>query len=555
MFWLKVLLLTSAFASPVVLCSDEAWGEADTENWVDPGNMFDYDAGSKTMRKSTDEEVSKEATTTAQCQCEQEAGCGECKKDLASVNTAINKCQRELNDSKKLNHIPTDFWFFKQFISQLVQHFGSPWGSDDDVFYQMSIKVTRDDLKLLSGFSQGEKIRVQEAHGILSQMVLQVEQMNLSNNPSLRLSWREEVGHWALIALQVTGSVSAVLLIVWLGSTLRVSLVLFIRLTVMALLMTIPWTWWHLYLEEIAKRHSDVMKEVPLACRDVEVSWFRWLSSLYTIRTDECYEFQRNLLVDPMWDVPPTKAVAVTLTRFLMEPLEHIALGFKRFIVAMVTDVPVMLYFPLLLFSMFLLFLLLIFLSGYRVDILYLFSLSPGNDQRQRIRSLERENESLQRELAMTRNSMLPVASAGIQSLPVMQAESIPSLTENVNHIPENVKSQTEHVKPLMENVKAETEDVENVNSQTENVKPIMENEKSEAADVENVKPLTENVKHSTENLELASCLMSLVDNLGPSSEHTDPIVTERGDGTTEENIGLHQRTTAKTVTQSLDVC
>ncbi|ELT95159.1 hypothetical protein CAPTEDRAFT_80364, partial [Capitella teleta] len=79
-------------------------------------------------------------------------------------------------------------------------------------------------------------------------------------------------------------------------------------LMVMALLMTIPWTWWHLYLEEIAKRHAHVMKQVPVACKDAaEVSLFQWLSSLYTVRTDECFEFHRNLLVDPMWDVPPTK--------------------------------------------------------------------------------------------------------------------------------------------------------------------------------------------------------------------------------------------------------
>jgi hypothetical protein len=63
--------------------------------------------------------------------------------------------------------------------------------------------LTRGDLDLLKDFSRNTGVKVQEAHHVLTKMIAKIEQVNMKNDPSLRLSWREEAGHWAVIAIQV----------------------------------------------------------------------------------------------------------------------------------------------------------------------------------------------------------------------------------------------------------------------------------------------------------------------------------------------------------------
>lgn len=134
-----------------------------------------------------------------------------------------------------------------------------------------------------------------------------------------------------------------------------------------------------------------VMKDGPLTCGERAISWSNWFAALYTIRSDECFEFHRALLVDPLWDVPPTKAVAVTITRFLMEPLEHVSLGLKRFMLGLVTDVPITL-----------IFLIVIVISGYRVNFFHLASIAPTPTESTQLQALEdirNELESLRFEV------------------------------------------------------------------------------------------------------------------------------------------------------------
>jgi hypothetical protein len=69
--------------------------------------------------------------------------------------------------------------------------------------------------------------------------------------------------------------------------------------------------------------------------------------------------------------------VAVTLTKFIVEPFEHIGVGIKRFMLAMVEDVPFVLNPIFLVFGMTLIVLILIFISGYKINICHLIGLEP----------------------------------------------------------------------------------------------------------------------------------------------------------------------------------
>jgi hypothetical protein len=49
-----------------------------------------------------------------------------CEEDLEKARSSQQTCEQELHQAKEACKIPTDFWYFKQFISQLLNHMGSP---------------------------------------------------------------------------------------------------------------------------------------------------------------------------------------------------------------------------------------------------------------------------------------------------------------------------------------------------------------------------------------------------------------------------------------------
>ena len=73
-----------------------------------------------------------------------------------------------------------------------------------------------------------------------------------------------------------------------------------------------------------------------------------------------------------------SQALAVTVTKFAVEPLEHIGVAVRKFILAMLYDVPYTLYPFLLVFAMLLVLMVLLLSFGYRIKLFYLLGLEPA---------------------------------------------------------------------------------------------------------------------------------------------------------------------------------
>uniref|UniRef100_A0A5F8GMC0 Chloride channel CLIC-like protein 1 n=1 Tax=Monodelphis domestica TaxID=13616 RepID=A0A5F8GMC0_MONDO len=103
-----------------------------------------------------------------------------------------------------------------------------------------------------------------------------------------------------------------------------------------------------------AKHQAEVAKLEPLnnVCAE-KIDWvggvFEWLRSSWTFRDDPCQKYYELLLVNPIWLVPPTKALAVTFTNFVTEPLKHIGQGTGEFMRALMKEIPVLLHIPVLI--------------------------------------------------------------------------------------------------------------------------------------------------------------------------------------------------------------
>uniref|UniRef100_A0A4X2LEE2 Chloride channel CLIC-like protein 1 n=1 Tax=Vombatus ursinus TaxID=29139 RepID=A0A4X2LEE2_VOMUR len=102
-----------------------------------------------------------------------------------------------------------------------------------------------------------------------------------------------------------------------------------------------------------AKHQAEVAKLEPLnnVCAE-KMDWvgglFEWFRSSWTFRDDPCQKYYELLLVNPIWLVPPTKALAVTFTNFVTEPLKHIGQGAGEFLRALMKEIPVILHIPVL---------------------------------------------------------------------------------------------------------------------------------------------------------------------------------------------------------------
>lgn len=110
----------------------------------------------------------------------------------------------------------------------------------------------------------------------------------------------------------------------------------------------------YLYKLAFAQHQAEVAKLEPFnnVCAE-KMDWtgslWEWFRSSWTYKDDPCQKYYELLLVNPIWLVPPTKALAVTFTNFVTEPLKHIGKGTGEFIKALMKEIPVLLQIPVLI--------------------------------------------------------------------------------------------------------------------------------------------------------------------------------------------------------------
>ena len=65
--------------------------------------------------------------------------------------------------------------------------------------------------------------------------------------------------------------------------------------------------------KEIAKRHADVLRNMPDNCWSGHKSLWSFLTSWLWSQNSECVRYFESVEIDPLWEVPPTKVSAQLL--------------------------------------------------------------------------------------------------------------------------------------------------------------------------------------------------------------------------------------------------
>uniref|UniRef100_A0A3B3TQH4 Chloride channel CLIC-like protein 1 n=1 Tax=Poecilia latipinna TaxID=48699 RepID=A0A3B3TQH4_9TELE len=301
----------------LLLCylSLSARGQEADDDWLDPYDMLNYDSSTKTMKKPPEYE------------------CTESHLDCFT------------------------FPVFKRFLSRLlkeIQRLGVPTDSSD-VFYDAKIKLSKQAMTEIESLLDGEdRWRTGALDNAVSQILVDFKQHDYEG-----WKWRFEDSFGVEL-----DTVLKIMILVLIISTIICTqlwsavswLVQFRRMFAVSFFVSIIWNWFYLYQTAFAKHQNDIvqMENFNEKCTGVKkINWRdnlkEWFRTTWTLQDDPCKKYYEVLMVNPLLLVPPTKAISVTITTFITEPLKHFGQGISEFLRELLKDLPVTLQIPVLI--------------------------------------------------------------------------------------------------------------------------------------------------------------------------------------------------------------
>ncbi|KAM4806994.1 chloride channel CLIC-like protein 1 isoform X2 [Urocitellus parryii] len=279
-------------------------GYAHDDDWIDPTDMLNYDAASGTMRKSQVVKNSMSEKKDISPDLSYADEMSECYRRLDYLTHKIDECEKKKREDYESQSNPV----FRRYLNKILIEAGKlglPDENKDDMHYDAEIILKRQTLLEIQKFLSGEEWKPGALDDALSDILI-----NFKFHDFETWKWRFE-------------------------DSFGVD----------------PY---NVFMVAFAQHQAEVAKMAPSnnACTE-KMDWtgslWEWFRSSWTYKDDSCQKYYEILLVNPIWLVPPTKALAVTFTNFVTEPLKHIGKGTGEFIKALMKEIPVILQIPVLI--------------------------------------------------------------------------------------------------------------------------------------------------------------------------------------------------------------
>ncbi|XP_029590691.1 chloride channel CLIC-like protein 1 isoform X1 [Salmo trutta] len=336
-----------------------AQGQIDDEEWLDPHDMLNYDASSKTMRKPAQpaELNNYPNVPTKRREYSQDLD----QMEVRECNNKVEGLQREIEEyKKKITQVaqqPSSNPVFKRFLTKLlkeIEKVGLPTDLND-IHYDAKVKLSRQAVteirKLLEGM---DTWRTGALDNALSQILV-----DLKPHDYEAWRWHFEDTFGVEIDTVMKVSVWVLIIVVIICSELWSTVSWFVqfkRIFAICFLISLVWNWFYLYKIAFAEHQNKMVKMegVDAKCTGrKKIDWWDnlkdWYRGAMTLQDDPCKMYYEVLMVNPILLVPPTKAITMTITTFFTEPLKHIGQGISEFLRALLKDLPVTLQIPVLL--------------------------------------------------------------------------------------------------------------------------------------------------------------------------------------------------------------
>ncbi|XP_070343061.1 chloride channel CLIC-like protein 1 isoform X2 [Equus asinus] len=278
-------------------------GYAHDDDWIDPTDMLNYDATSGTMRKSQVKyDISEKKEISSDLSYADELS--ECYSKVDSLTHEIDECEKKKRKDYESQSNPV----FRRYLNKILietRKLGLPDENKGDMHYDAEIILKRQTLLEIQKFLNGEDWKPGALDDALSDILV-----NFKFHDFEAWKWRFKDAFGV--------------------DPYNVLMVAF------------------------AQHQAEVAKMKPLDNVCVEkMDWtgsiWEWFRSSWTYKDDPCQKYYELVLVNPILLVPPTKALAVTFTNFVTEPLKYIGKGSGEFIRALMKEIPVILHVPVLI--------------------------------------------------------------------------------------------------------------------------------------------------------------------------------------------------------------
>ncbi|XP_068599656.1 chloride channel CLIC-like protein 1 [Brachionichthys hirsutus] len=325
------------------------------DDWVDPYDMFNYDASSKTMRKPAEQTTYPDVPTKrreySQDSIEMEQTC---HRQVLDLQAQIEEQKKKI---KRISQQPTCTPVFKRFLSRLlkeIERVGLPSDSAD-VFYDAKIRLSRQSIAEIQTLLEGEESwRTGALDNAVSQILVG---LRAHDYEAWRWRFEDTFGVELDTLLKIGLFVMVMVVIICTQLWSKVSWFMqFSRLFALCFIVSVIWNWVYLYKIAFADHQKHMVKLDGVSEKCTGRKKIDWIDSLkevfrssFSLQDDPCKKYYEVLFVNPLLLVPPTKAISVTIVTVITEPLKHIGEGISDFIRALLKDLPVTLQIPVFL--------------------------------------------------------------------------------------------------------------------------------------------------------------------------------------------------------------
>uniref|UniRef100_A0A3B3TFC9 Chloride channel CLIC-like protein 1 n=1 Tax=Paramormyrops kingsleyae TaxID=1676925 RepID=A0A3B3TFC9_9TELE len=327
-------------------------------DWIDPTDMFNYDATSKSMRKPP-EVISYDSVPTKRREFTEKSNdltpcpdITECTSKLAILEKEVQEQKKKIASSSQKSPCGA---VFKRYLTKLlkeVQKLGLP--NEEAVHYDAEVRLSRQAVGEIQRLIDGdESWKTGALDDALSKILF-----NFKHHDYEAWKWRFEDTFCVELGTVLGVCCCSLIIVVLICSEMwsRVSwFIQFKRLFAVSFFISIVWNWFYLYKIAFAEHQNNIakMESVNNKCTGVKIDWkdnlMEWFRSTWTLQDDPCKKYYEVLMVNPILLVPPSKAIAVTITTFFTEPLKHVGQGISEFLRALLKDLPVTLQIPVLI--------------------------------------------------------------------------------------------------------------------------------------------------------------------------------------------------------------
>ncbi|NWS65932.1 CLCC1 protein, partial [Crotophaga sulcirostris] len=324
-------------------------GRVQDDEWIDPTDMLNYDAASGTMRRpykanyhdSEDKTVDTVSTETLPS----------CSREVDALQQKIAECEKRNAKSRESR----SFYIFKRYLNKILNaagKLGLPEENVEQVHYDAEIILTKQTYLEILRFLNEETWQSGAVDDALSDILI-----NFKHHDYKAWHWRFEdtfgidLYNMFLILLCLACIVTVIGTELWTRIHWFVQLK---RVLLISFLISFAWNWLYLYKVSFAQHQAEIAKmgQFDNVCAE-KLDWrgslIEWLRSKWTFQDDPCQKYYETLLVNPVLLVPPTKALAITFTNFVTEPLKHVGQGIGEFIKALMKEIPFVLQIPVLI--------------------------------------------------------------------------------------------------------------------------------------------------------------------------------------------------------------